>query len=299
MPFSELGGITEQKWTEIFEELFKPTILEANLNYDVERSEIRNGAFTKDIVENLKNSHVVLADITYVNANVMWELGVRHALSKRTIIVARNDVIQLISDLKIYGVIPYNDGNITEINNFKKKIKDILLDIEKDPERKDSPVFDFINEETLILSSFEKRHVMGRLAGLISELIFNLDCLNTVNKNKQPDTFENRIFRFSSTALDLLISDNYVTLSPKDLLTGRVILMSIGYFNNILEMYTHKKINKDTYDVINPKFVEFEKNMKEFIKTINEKIKYFRTNELDWSEPSVVVFRDEHQKLLE
>lgn len=54
----------------------------------------------------MKNAHLVVADITGLNGNVMWELGVRHALPPRTIMVAREETLNdsLILDLKIYGV---------------------------------------------------------------------------------------------------------------------------------------------------------------------------------------------------
>ena len=79
MPFSDYGGIVEQEWTTIYDCLLKPAIEDCNLGYECKRSEIRNGAFTKDINLGLKHSKVVLADITYFNPNVMWELGYAEA----------------------------------------------------------------------------------------------------------------------------------------------------------------------------------------------------------------------------
>jgi len=93
MPFSSMGNVTEKDWTEIYTQLFKPAIEGSRLRYTCTRSQIRNGAFTKDIVQNLFTANVVLADITFFNPNVMWELGVRHALTNRTILVARKDVM--------------------------------------------------------------------------------------------------------------------------------------------------------------------------------------------------------------
>ena len=75
----------------------------------------------------MKNAYVVLADITGFNGNVMWELGVRHALSPRTILVARDKILdsKIISDLKIYGVNTY-ENNAGGIKQFKQKIKNTL-----------------------------------------------------------------------------------------------------------------------------------------------------------------------------
>ena len=57
MPFSDLKDLKQADWTEVYEELFMSAIEEANLGYFCERSDVRNGAFTKDIVQNLKNAN--------------------------------------------------------------------------------------------------------------------------------------------------------------------------------------------------------------------------------------------------
>lgn len=152
MPFSDICGITQLEWDETYNEVFKPAIEEAGFGYTCERSEIRNGAFTSDIIKNLRYTRVVLADVTCFNPNVMWELGVRHAISKRTIMVVRKEVLQekmqgrIISDLRSYGVIEYSTKNPTEINAFRKTVKKLLKQIEEDPERSDSPVYHFLSD---------------------------------------------------------------------------------------------------------------------------------------------------------
>ncbi|MCH8914421.1 MAG: hypothetical protein IIA82_01000, partial [Thaumarchaeota archaeon] len=142
MPFSKLATVTEKKWTETFEELFRPAIEDAGLDYKCIRSTIRNGSFTKDILMNLKNAKVVLADVSGTSPNVMWELGSRHTFSRRTILVVRKGMSteRIISDLKNYGVIEYTLTPIAKANAFKRKIKELLEGIEKDPDRADSPV---------------------------------------------------------------------------------------------------------------------------------------------------------------
>ena len=212
MPFSDLGGITEYQWTEIYTQLFKPAVEEARLGYICERSELRNGAFTKDIVQNLKHANVVLADITHFNANVMWELGVRHALSKRTIMVARHDVMKqkIISDMSTYGVISYDPDILTKINEFKGKIKKVLRDIERTPERSDSPVFDFLIEE-MKRAIIEKNKLISNLTGLLSELFHNMDLAEKIRDGTTPVSLKNTtMYRFQGNAVNYLLTKNYL-----------------------------------------------------------------------------------------
>jgi hypothetical protein len=129
MPFSKFWGISQAKWTETYEHIFKPAIEEAGFGYSCNRSEIRNGAITRDIVENLSKSHLVLADITGSNSNVIWELGVRHVLSRRTVMVSRKrrqDKLINISNLSAYGIIKYNTSP-AGIDEFKARINHGLI----------------------------------------------------------------------------------------------------------------------------------------------------------------------------
>src|ERR1700722_10985925 len=45
------------------------------------------GSITRDVIKRLYDSDVVIADITDLNPNVFYELGVRHALRSGTILI--------------------------------------------------------------------------------------------------------------------------------------------------------------------------------------------------------------------
>src|SRR5262245_3188103 len=97
MPFSSTASRTEQEWRDIYAYVFEPAAKAAGLKAD--RAAVTTGSLIKSIVERLRNSYIVLADITDANPNVFYELGVRHSLSKRTIIVAQ-DTKHVPSDLR-------------------------------------------------------------------------------------------------------------------------------------------------------------------------------------------------------
>ena len=79
MPFSTTESCSEDEWTLLFEALFKPAIEGANLDYECRRSVATRGNIVASILQELKESYVVLADLTDHNANVFYELGVRHS----------------------------------------------------------------------------------------------------------------------------------------------------------------------------------------------------------------------------
>lgn len=61
-----------------------------------------------DIIPPIYNADVVLADLTGLNANVMYELGIAHSFNKKTIIITRDDMGKLPFDLKQYRAKGYS-----------------------------------------------------------------------------------------------------------------------------------------------------------------------------------------------
>ena len=61
----------------------------------------------KDIVEGIETASIVIADLTNLNPNVFYELGLAHAMNKKTIIITQ-DLSELPFDLKSYRAIEYS-----------------------------------------------------------------------------------------------------------------------------------------------------------------------------------------------
>src|SRR5271155_2904688 len=102
MPFSPTA--TEDAWDTIYDHVFKPTLEQCG--YHCTRAEVSMGSLIASIVEDLIEADLVLADVTDRNANVFYELGVRHALRRETIIVSRGPD-HVPSDLKGYWFLTY------------------------------------------------------------------------------------------------------------------------------------------------------------------------------------------------
>src|SRR5436309_2944239 len=86
MPFSPTPSC--QDWTEIYDHVFKPTLIE--LGWSCERATPSTGSLIASIIQRLSTASVVLADLTDRNANVFYELGVRHSVSLRTIMLSQH-----------------------------------------------------------------------------------------------------------------------------------------------------------------------------------------------------------------
>ena len=303
MPFSKTENIPKEQWLKIYENLFKPIIEDSKFGYTCVKSESNTGSFTKEIIHNLKNAKTVLADISDFNHNVMWELGVRHALSKRTIMVAREDMIDKIpSDITNYVVIPYSEGN-TEYKEFKEKIHNIFQKIDADPDRADSPVFDYLSVEELVLSSQDRNKIISNLNGLLSELLFDLNFAEHIESGEADVGLKTTTLGiFTVNAMDYLLSTNYVTASKLFYLTILVVRNRVREINRRLDMILlDKRVHQDRSHSENIKtdIVDIIADIKDGIKETTQLRKNIRKGMPEFIEPPTIVFDDKHEKLLE
>ncbi|MCL5807480.1 MAG: hypothetical protein M1418_02805 [Deltaproteobacteria bacterium] len=150
-PIGKPGTEKHTQFKEILDYIIKAAVKASGYNLQVLRADDidRAGSFIKDILESLYGSYVVIADLTEQNPNVFYELGVRHALSPRTILIAQS-VDDIPSDLREYRTIVY-DTSAKGAANFSARLKKYLGEMQKDPGRADNPVLDRIG------SIFENR----------------------------------------------------------------------------------------------------------------------------------------------
>jgi len=167
------------------------------------------GKVLDSIIGHIHAADVVLADITDRNANVFYELGIRHCLRKGTIIVSQPGH-DLPSDLRglwytQYGLRP------KEVSAFKDAIGRLLKIIEDDPERSDNPVSDYLERERSSISQFVLRDNIKKLGALFIEATGNYVLLNS----GPPDEIRTRLISYG--CLDLLLETLYVDPGPETL----------------------------------------------------------------------------------
>lgn len=143
MPFSSTESCTEGEWDWIFENMFKPAVEGAGLEYKCRRSVATRGNLVASILQDLDDAYVVLADLTDHNANVFYELGVRHSLRDRSILVAQKSE-DIPFDLQAYAYHAYDWKTEEGRAELAKKLSQLLAEIDTNPERPDNPVSDFL-----------------------------------------------------------------------------------------------------------------------------------------------------------
>jgi nucleoside 2-deoxyribosyltransferase len=104
----------------------------------------QTGSITRDLIGRLYRADVVIADLTDLNPNVFYELGVRHALRSGTILIALKGTRPPF-DLGDLRVIPYED-RVGGEKDAIPEIQDVLRSLLTEPLPQDSPVLHAIPE---------------------------------------------------------------------------------------------------------------------------------------------------------
>ncbi len=147
MPFSSTTSTSAKNWTFIYEKIIKPAVEDSGFGFECTRSKATRGNIIKDIVINLNESDLVIADMTENNANVCYELGIRHGLRVGTILLAQNRKFLNIFDLHNYASHVYKWKDQKGKNAMTKKIRELLIDFLKEPLKPDNPAQDFLQHK--------------------------------------------------------------------------------------------------------------------------------------------------------
>jgi tetratricopeptide (TPR) repeat protein len=140
---SKDGTTREMDYDVIYDELIVPAVTDADMEPVRADKEAIGGIIHKPMFERILLSEYVLADLTGLNANVFYELGMRHAYRPYTTvnIYAKNSILPF--DTNALRTLPYDPEN-PEGDKIKATITKFLLDAKND-KMVDSPVFQLVN----------------------------------------------------------------------------------------------------------------------------------------------------------
>lgn len=208
--------ITKSQWSYIFEHWIKRAVESYKPNKIVcKRSLAKPGSFIKDIVVDLANADLVIADLTGARPNVYYELGIRHALRVGTIIITQN-FAAFPSDLSNYFVFSYDysdkDHEYDEYyGQFEKKMHETLKAWDEAEDPSDNPVSDFLGIKNQLREKeleYEKELMQRILSRLKKHLKHNFEVCETLHGliNGKSQESVKQALMFDVSAIDIIYS---------------------------------------------------------------------------------------------
>lgn len=137
-PIKEEGSLPRKRSDQLMRHIIKSV---AESKYDIIRSDNASipGRIDKQIINHLKNDDLVVCDLTDHNANVLYELAIRHAIRKPVILMGEKDTKPPF-DLYSQRVISYDLTDPDKIEESKVELKKQIEAIEESKFIVDTPI---------------------------------------------------------------------------------------------------------------------------------------------------------------
>lgn len=152
MPFSDDTA------NQVYNTIVKPLCEEMGLGVVRADEYATTSVIYNEIVRDIQESAIVIVDISGQNPNVMYELGIAHALRQpSTIILTHDEVAKLPFDIQHFRIIPYVNS-IEGASQLKTKLNKTILGLQQNANsRPPTPPAAETSQESL-QSSKEKQH---------------------------------------------------------------------------------------------------------------------------------------------
>jgi hypothetical protein len=126
MPISAIDNCSAEHWSELLA-ILRDVITDAEFEPNLVSDADEIGVIQKRIIQNLYSNEIVVCDVSCKNPNVMFELGMRLAFDKPTIII-KDDKTDYTFDTSIIEHLGYpRDLRFNKILAFKDNLKRKLI----------------------------------------------------------------------------------------------------------------------------------------------------------------------------
>jgi hypothetical protein len=149
-PIGKNGSSTYAKTEGLISSVLKPVLLEFGF-YPLPAHHIDNsGSINKQIIDKIVNCELVIANLTEINPNVMYELAVRHSFGKKVITLAEEET-KLPFDIVDQRTIFYEDSMLG-VDILKPRLSKAIESLLKEDESKpiSNPVYDAVKQVAAI-----------------------------------------------------------------------------------------------------------------------------------------------------
>lgn len=190
-PIGPNGSPIRRKIDGVIECAIRPA-LENKYEVIVSHEEKNSGSIKSNIIKNIYECDLVIANLTTQNPNVMYEVALRHAVAKPIIHITEN-LDDLHFDINDHRTIEYRD-DMKGVIELREQIISLLSSIENSNERISNPIVDSLGKTNVI--EIPENNI--KLDVAISNILESIKALNErissfEKYNKNSDYYYNRI----------------------------------------------------------------------------------------------------------
>ena len=168
MPFGDKSDAAGKiiKFDQVYEQIIKPAIEDADMTPIRADEELTRGIIHKPMYERLILCDFAVADLTTANANVFYELGIRHAVRPGSTVLLFAQGGRLPFDAAPLRSVPYDlsdDGTPADAAKARADVTKQLQHIRKVRDE-DSPIFDLLKPFPAAIDHLKTNTFQDRVA---------------------------------------------------------------------------------------------------------------------------------------
>jgi hypothetical protein len=150
--------ITVEDLKDKYNHLIKEAILKAYPSLEIVRADEVSlpGTMTTDIITRIMHSDYVIADVSYPNPNVFYELGLRHACKLGTIIIKDKAAPNVPFDIAHLRYIEY-ENTTSGLKQLSNQLKTYFEHFDRDPTRPDNHFQEYAKLTGYEFPNYEKK----------------------------------------------------------------------------------------------------------------------------------------------
>lgn len=189
----------------VIEEVIRPLLQGDYGKIEASHNSNRSGSITNEIINNIYEADLVIANLTYLNPNVMYEVALRHAVAKPIIHIVCGDITkELPFDIKDYRTIFYKD-DIMGTRELKGRLSDMIVQIDTEKAAKDNPIYNALKNKD-IENLIKKESIEDNPTALTNMMLKQL--LNRIDKIEKNIVINEDVAKYSGISKLKIIRDN-------------------------------------------------------------------------------------------
>ena len=162
----EFGAVkvTTADLKQRYDDLIKEAIQKADPSLEIVRADEVSfpGSITSDVITRIMHSDIVVADVTYPNPNVFYELGLRHACRVGTVIIRDKKGHRIPFDILHLRHIEY-ENTPSGLKALAEDLKKHFEYLEKNPEHPDNQFQELAQLSVTSFPNMEKRRLLKKM----------------------------------------------------------------------------------------------------------------------------------------
>lgn len=180
-PIGNVGSDIFIKANGLIDAVIRPVLTE--LGYEVEAAHhiSASGSISNQIIEKLLESELVVANLTGLNPNVMYELAVRHAKRLPVISLAENGT-KLPFDIQAERTLFYEDS-MSGVEDLKPRFLKAVKSIDFNSENHDNPIYRAAKSQLMqkIATTDTERYILDKM----DQIFMQLNVISNQNRQSQ------------------------------------------------------------------------------------------------------------------